>query len=138
MDPHANNESFNNGQNNQVYEFLTQRDKEYRLVPWLATSWENVAPTKWIVHLRRGVQFQDGTPFTADDVVFSFERARVSDSTFKLYANQAGIPRKIDDHTVEFTTPVPNPIMAESLVGAEERCHAAAEVSRQGRYVRLA
>jgi peptide/nickel transport system substrate-binding protein len=115
LDPHANNESFNNNQNNQVYEYLTQRDKEYRVGPWLATSWENVTPTKWIVHLRKGVRFQDGTPFTAGDVVFSFDRARASDSTFKLYANQAGIARRIDDHTVEFTTSIPNPIFHESI-----------------------
>ena len=115
MDPHANNEGFNNGQSNQAYEYLTQRDKENRVIPWLATSWENVAPTKWIVHLRKGVKFQDGTPFTADDVIFSYDRARLSDSTFKLYANQAGTARRIDDHTVEFTTPVPNPLMHESM-----------------------
>jgi peptide/nickel transport system substrate-binding protein len=115
MDPHANNEGLTNGQNSQVYEYLTQRDKEYRVVPWLATSWENVSPTRWIVRLRRDVKFQDGTPFTADDVVFSFDRARNSDSTFRLYANQAGTVRRIDDHTVEFTTPVPNPIMQESI-----------------------
>ena len=48
MDPHANNESLNNNQNNQVYEYLAQRDRQYKMVPWLATSWENVSPTKWI------------------------------------------------------------------------------------------
>src|SRR5204863_3689558 len=104
MDPHANNEGLNNNQNNQVYEYLAQRDKQNRLVPWLATSWENVSPTKWIVNLRKGVRFHDGTPFTAADVVFSFDRARLSNSTFKLYATQAGIARRIDDHTVEFNT----------------------------------
>ncbi len=115
MDPHANNESLNNNQNNHVYEYLAQRDKQYRLVPWLATSWESVSPTKWIVRLRKDVRFHDGTPFTAEDVVFSFDRARLSNSTFKLYANQAGIARRIDDHTVEFTTAVPNPVFQEAL-----------------------
>ena len=115
MDPHANNESFNNSQNNQVYEYLTQRDKSYKLVPWLAESWANVDPLKWVVKLRRGVKFHDGTPFTADDVVFSYDRARIANSTFKLYATQAGIPKKIDDYTVEFTTPVPNPLFHESI-----------------------
>ena len=115
MDPHANNEGLNNAQNNQVYEYLTQRDKQSKVVPWLATSWENVSPTKWIVHLRKDVKFHDGTPFTADDVVFSFDRARLSDSTFKLYSNQSGTTRKIDDYTVEFTTPVPNPLFQESI-----------------------
>ena len=115
LDPHANNESFNNNQSSQVYDLLTARDRNHRIVPWLATSWERTSPTTWIVKLRTDVKFQDGTPFTADDVVFSYDRARVSDSTFKLYANQAGTVKKIDNHTVEFTTPVPNPIMDESL-----------------------
>jgi peptide/nickel transport system substrate-binding protein len=116
LDPHANNESFNNGQNNQVYEYLTMRDTVYfKMVPALALSWERTGPLTWIVKLRRGVKFHDGTPFTADDVVFSYDRARVANSTFKLYSTQAGIPKKIDDHTVEFTTPVPTPLMDEML-----------------------
>jgi peptide/nickel transport system substrate-binding protein len=115
MDPHANNESFNNAQNSLVYEYLTERGKDYRLGPWLAVSWEAAGPNRWIVRLRRNVKFHDGSPFTADDVVFSFGRARASDSTFKLYSTQAGIPRAIDAHTVEFTTPVPNPIFDESI-----------------------
>ena len=115
QDPHANNESFNNNQVNQVYELLTARDRNHKIVPWLATSWERTSPTTWIVKLRKDVKFTDATPLTADDVVFSYDRARTSDSTFKLYANQAGMAKKIDEHTVEFTTPVPNPIMHESL-----------------------
>jgi len=115
MDPHANNESFNNSQMNMVYDTLTRRGKDYAIKPWVATSWENVAPTKWIVKLRKDVKFHDGTPLTAEDVIFSHERAKNADSTFKLYANQAGAIRKIDDYTLEFTTPVPNPVMHESL-----------------------
>src|SRR5687768_11486508 len=65
LDPHANNESFNNGQNNQVYEYLTMRDTVYyKMVPALATSWERTAPLTWLVKLRKGVKFHDGTPFT--------------------------------------------------------------------------
>ena len=84
---------------------LVERDKKLKLVPALATSWKNTSPTTGCFKLRQGVKFHDGTPFTADDVVFSFERARArhvapSSST----ANQAGTPRKIDDYTVEFTT----------------------------------
>jgi peptide/nickel transport system substrate-binding protein len=116
LDPHSNNESFNNGQNNQVYEYLTMRDTVYaKMVPGLALSWERTGPLTWIVKLRRGVKFHDGTPFTADDVVFSYDRARVANSTFKLYSSQAGIPKKVDEHTVEFTTPVPTPLMDEML-----------------------
>jgi peptide/nickel transport system substrate-binding protein len=115
LDPHANNESFNNSQLLNMYEPLARRGKDYSMRPWLATSWENVAPTKWIVKLRKGATFHDGTPVTAEDVIFSHDRARLADSTFKLYASQAGTIRKIDEHTLEFTTPLPNPVMHESL-----------------------
>jgi peptide/nickel transport system substrate-binding protein len=116
-DPHGQNETLTNGLNNQVYEYLVARSKaDYG--KWegaLAVSWTNPAPTKWIFKLRQGVKFHDGSPLTADDVVFSFNRARESAVTFKLYATQSGVPRKIDDYTVEFTTPVPNPVMLDTL-----------------------
>ncbi|MBK6980199.1 MAG: ABC transporter substrate-binding protein [Betaproteobacteria bacterium] len=115
LDPHSQNESFTNGINNLVYEYLATRGKDMQFQPTLATSWKNTGPLTWIFHLRKGVKFHDGTPFTADDVVFSFDRARLSSVTFKLYANQSGTVKKIDDHTVEFTTPVPNPVMIESI-----------------------
>src|SRR4051812_49074565 len=69
-DPHAQNEGINNAINGEIFERLTRRDKRLALVPALATSWEPVSPTVWRFHLRRGVVFHDGTPFTADDVVF--------------------------------------------------------------------
>jgi peptide/nickel transport system substrate-binding protein len=115
LDPHSMNETFTNTINNLVYETLTQRGKDMKMYPHLAESYTNVSPTVWIVKLRRDVRFHDGTPMTADDVVFSHDRARLSSVTWKLYANQAGAARRIDDYTVEFTTPVPNPVMHESL-----------------------
>ncbi len=117
LDPHSQNETFNNSLNNLVYEYLVMRDrKEFgKFVPGLALSWTNTAPTIWIFKLRPGVKFHDGTPFTADDVVFSFNRARESTVTFRLYSTQSGMPRKIDDLTVEFTTPVPNPVMLDTI-----------------------
>ena len=117
LDPHSQNETFNNGINNLVYEYLVNRDRQSlsKHVPALAVSWTNTGPLTWIFKLRQGVKFHDGTPFTADDVVFSFNRARDSTVTFRLYSTQSGIAKKIDDYTVEFTTPVPNPVMLDSL-----------------------
>jgi peptide/nickel transport system substrate-binding protein len=115
LDPHSQNETFTNNMNGMVYEYLVFRGKDLKFHPALATSWKNTNPTTWVFNLRKGVKWHDGSDFTADDVVFSFDRARLSSVTFKVYANQSGIARKIDDYTVEFTTPVPNPVMIESV-----------------------
>ena len=117
MDPHSQNETFNNGLNNLVYEYLAVRDRQTfsKYVPGLALSWTNTGPLTWIFKLRQGVKFHDGSPFTADDVVFSFNRARESTVTFRLYSTQSGVAKKIDDYTVEFTTPVPNPVMLDTI-----------------------
>ncbi len=117
LDPHSQNETFNNGINALVYEYLVNRDRHVfsKHVPALALSWTNTSPLTWVFKLRQGVKFHDGTPFTADDVVFSFNRARESTVTFRLYSTQSGIVKKIDDYTVEFTTPVPNPVMLDTI-----------------------
>src|SRR5687767_6827936 len=75
LDPHSQNESLTNSLNGQVYEYLVGRDKQLNLAPALATEWTQVNPTLWRVKLRPNVKFHDGTPFTADDVVFSVLRA---------------------------------------------------------------
>src|SRR5437764_13370650 len=76
LDPYSLNESFTLGMLGNVYEGLTKRDKDLKIVPALATSWEILEPTRWRFHLRKGVKFHNGEDFTADDVVFSAERTR--------------------------------------------------------------
>jgi peptide/nickel transport system substrate-binding protein len=114
-DPHAQNEGLNNMLMDYVYERLTMRDKDLRLVPSLALSWRQASATTWRFELRRGVAFHDGTPFTADDVVFSIERAQSPSSNFKTFAVPLGKARAIDDHTVEIVTPRPHPLLLEDL-----------------------
>ena len=115
LDPHAQNENVTNQVNGMVYERLVDYDKKMQLVPVLATSWENPEPNRWIFKLRQGVKFHDGTPFTADDVVFSFERAKFTTASFKLYTFESGAARRIDDHTVEFVTAAPNPVELNTI-----------------------
>jgi peptide/nickel transport system substrate-binding protein len=114
QDPHGQDESFTKSINALVYERLIQPGKDMSPAPWLATSWKVLSPTKRVVTLRKGVKFQDGSLMTADDVVFSFERAAKS-TQFKTYAIPAGVAKKIDDYTVEFTTEKPNPIALISI-----------------------
>jgi peptide/nickel transport system substrate-binding protein len=116
QDPHGQDESFTKSLNALVYERLIQPGKDMSPTPWLATSWKVVSPTTRLVYLRKGVTFHDGSPMTADDVVFSFERAAKS-KQFRTYSIPAGTAKRIDDYTVEFTTPTPNPL---SLIAAGE------------------
>ena len=78
MDPYARQETFLLAFDQSMYEPLVRRNREMQLEPALATEWARTEPTVWRFKLRQGVKFHDGTPFTADDVVFSFERATAS------------------------------------------------------------
>ncbi|WP_428420134.1 ABC transporter substrate-binding protein [Methylibium sp.] len=104
MDPHSLNESVQLSFASNIYEPLVARDKQLRLEPGLATRWAQTSPTVWRFELRRGVRFHDGTPFTADDVVFSFERAAGEGSDMKGYTASFKAVRRIDEHTVEIET----------------------------------
>ena len=115
MDPQSQNEGLNNALNGQVYERLTRRNRQLDIVPALATSWTQVAPLAWRFRLRAGVKFHDGTPFTADDVVFSVNRAKSPVSTFSVYANALGTPVAVDPLTVEFRLDRVNPIFLQHL-----------------------
>ncbi|MEP7155476.1 MAG: ABC transporter substrate-binding protein [Betaproteobacteria bacterium] len=115
-DPHAQNEGLNNLLNDHIYERLTVRGKKLEILPALAESWTKVDDLTWRFKLRQGVKFHDGTPFTADDVVFSFERAQSALSNFKVFASPLGKARRIDDYTVEFVTPRPHPAFMGTMV----------------------
>ncbi|MGH8851370.1 MAG: ABC transporter substrate-binding protein [Casimicrobiaceae bacterium] len=129
-DPYSQNENLTNNINVLIYEPLLMRDKELALQPALALSWQRISPTVWRFKLRPGVKFHDGTPFTADDVVFSFERARADSSQLRAYATASGMPRKIDELTVEFTTSGPNPIELEHIATINIMSRAWCEANR--------
>ena len=80
MDPYTRQETFLLAFGSNFYEPLVRRDQEGKVEAALAERWEQPQPTVWRFHLRRGVKFSDGTPFTADDVVFSVQRARAPGS----------------------------------------------------------
>jgi peptide/nickel transport system substrate-binding protein len=74
-DPHAANHTPTLAETQQVYEPLVDFNSSYEIQPCLAVAWKLTSPTTWQFDLRRGVFFHDGTPFTAEDVVFSLNRA---------------------------------------------------------------
>jgi peptide/nickel transport system substrate-binding protein len=115
MDPHSLNESLQLSLTGNLYEPLVGRDKKLGLAPALATKWSAASPTVWRFELRKGVTFHDGTPFTADDVVFSFARASGDGSDMKGYTSAIKEVRKVDADTVEIETTAPFPILPDVI-----------------------
>src|SRR5215207_7450223 len=115
MDPHSLNESLQLSVTGNVYEALVGRNKDLSVAPLLATSWKQTSPTVWRFELRKGVQFHDGKPFTADDVLFSFARTQADGSDMKSYTNDLKEVRKINDYTVEIETKSPFPILPDVI-----------------------
>ncbi len=113
MDPHSLNESLQLSVTGNVFEPLVTRGRDFKLAPALATDWKQTAPTVWRFNLRKGVKFHDGTPFTADDVIFSYQRSKDDGSDMKSYVGQIKEIKKIDDHTLDFITGAPFPILPE-------------------------
>src|ERR1700704_5912537 len=115
LDPHAQNEGPTLAFGNQVYESLIARDNANKLIPGLAISWKLADPTTWEFKLRPGVKFHGGEDFTADDVVFSYQRARAATSDYKGYLANTKEIVKVDDYTVQIKTNGPNPLVADNL-----------------------
>ena len=123
MDPAISGKSEGAQNMSQVYDTLVMLDKDGNAVPGLAESWEISPDFKtYIFHLRKGVTFHDGSPFTADAVKFSFDRLlRVNRAAYGYYLKY-GQPegcRVIDDHTIQINLKEPFPIFIVDLtIGA--------------------
>lgn len=115
LDPYARQETFLLSFDSNIYEPLVRRGRDLRLEPALAISWHQEAPDRWRFALRRGVEFQDGSPFTAEDVVFSFVRARAPTSGIANALAAIRSVDRVDDFTVDITTNEPDPILPEEL-----------------------
>lgn len=115
LDPHSLNESLQLSVTLNVYDALTDRNKDLSLSPSLATSWKQTAPDVWRFELRKGVKFHDGTPFTADDVIFSIARAAGDGSDVKAKVNDIKEVRKVGDHAVDIITKSAFPILPDVL-----------------------
>ena len=118
MDPHFHNLTPNNMLSKHVFNRLISQDAKQRLKPSLATSWKPVDDTTWEFKLRDGVKWHDGSPFTAEDVKFTVERAPDvpnSPSSFGTYLKNIDSVEIIDPLTVHIKTKTVAPLTPVDL-----------------------
>jgi peptide/nickel transport system substrate-binding protein len=116
FDIHSQNNALGNGVHAAVYDSLVYyNSRTFKVEPQLATAWREVSPTQMRFTLRSGVKFSDGSPLTADDVVFSLMRATAKTSNYAVYTQ--GIDRvvKVNDSTVDVMMKGPNPVLLNQM-----------------------
>ncbi len=118
LDPHFFHLTSNTEIHKAIYSGLVTQDANMKVVPDLAVSWRTIDDTHWEFKLRPGVTFQDGTPLTADDVVFTYQRARSvpnSPGSFLQYLKHVTKTVAVDPLTVEVETDGIDPILLNEL-----------------------
>src|SRR5690606_23680552 len=101
-DIHSQNNALQNGLHAHVHESLVYyNSKTFDVEPVLATAWREVTPTQVRFTLRQGVKFHDGSAMTADDVVYSLQRAMAKTSNFTPYVQGISRVAKVDPQTVD-------------------------------------
>lgn len=119
MDPHYHALTSNIQINQTLFDPMVCRDDSMTLKPCLAESW-SVEGNVWTFRLRPGVLFSDGTPFTAQDVVFSINRVPVvpnAPSPLTVFLQHITSVEAVDDLTVRITTDRPYPLVPNNMSG---------------------
>ena len=118
IDPHYHNISPNTAFASMVFGSLTATLGNSKLAPDLAESWKTIADDVWEFKLRPGITFHNGTPFTADDFVFTVERIpQVANSpgSFATYTQAIRAIEVVDPLTLRIHTKGPYPTLSIDL-----------------------
>lgn len=118
MDPLFSRTGNNQAAAENIFERLVSSDENMQVRPGLALSWRVLEPTLWEIRLRPDVHFHDGTRFTADDVVFSMERAPKvpnSPAPFTGAVRTIASIQVVDPLTLRIRTKEPAPDLMEQI-----------------------
>lgn len=118
LDPHKTSAYFSFEVLENIYDTLVEPDADLNMRPALAESWET-SPDQlvWTFRLRPGVTFHDGSPFTADDVVYSYRRIIDEELTNVDKFSAITDVSATDEHTVRITLERPTPNLLTNLGG---------------------
>jgi peptide/nickel transport system substrate-binding protein len=118
LDPHFFSAFPTGSSHEMIYEKLAVLDEKLVPRPQLAESWKNLDNLTWEIKLRKGVVFHNGAPFTADDVIFTWERVPNvpnSPNSFSQFTRSVEKIIKLDDHTIQMKTVAPSPMLPNDL-----------------------
>lgn len=101
-----------------IFDGLVRRDTHLKLQPGLATSWKYTNPTTLAFTLRQGVKFQDGEPFDANAVKFTFDRLS-ADTKSPQHDNYSSIKsvQVVSPYKVIFHLSSVDPVLITKLAG---------------------
>jgi peptide/nickel transport system substrate-binding protein len=117
LDPQLNNHAGDRSSDLHFWDLLIE-NRDNALQPGLAASWKTLDENTWEIKLRDNVKWQDGKPFTAEDVIFSYNRARNvpgSVATFAGYLRTVESVTAKDPLTLIIKTKGPNPNLPLNL-----------------------
>lgn len=124
MDPHESISNVGQRAHYSVYDTLIRRDflNGNVLVPSLATDWKRTDDRTLEMNLRKDVTWQDGSPFTADDVVYTFSRLVGPKRDMKLEVATPGYwpldsCEKTGDYSVRFVSTAVDPVLEKRFAG---------------------
>jgi peptide/nickel transport system substrate-binding protein len=116
LDIHSQNNALGNGVHAAIFEALVYYNStSFKIEPQLATRWQDISPTQIRFTLRQGVKFSDGSPLTADDVVFSIQRAKAKSSNYAVFTQGIDKVNKVNANTIDIIMTGPNPVLLNQL-----------------------
>jgi len=106
LDPMGHNDIYSEKTSLLVFNRLFKFDTSFKVVPDLVASWSQPSPKEWLLKIKSGVKFHDGSEMTSADVKFSMDRSKES-ARVKHVLGQVVSIAVVDKYTVKVTTSVP-------------------------------
>ncbi|BEP29801.1 ABC transporter substrate-binding protein [Helicovermis profundi] len=103
LDPQGHNDTKSERVSFLLFNRLFRLDTDFKVVPDLADTWSQASDTEWIIKIKEGVKFSDGSEMTSEDVKFSLERSMTMPKVKHVLSEVKSV-EIVDKYTVKITT----------------------------------